>query len=772
MSKGERVSVELVGGPPWGFRLGGGADFGCALEIAKLRKNSKAAKVGLTEGDVVTVIDHQRVDSKSHGDAMKIIELAGPTLRLEIIKGVGPSAELANSSMTSDSFTTSQSEGKESLHQTRSSELKVQESNIGLSSTPSPPRRSSTPQTLTIIPSSHNQKEEEPKMADTKPAAQEPWTVDVTSYEFAKTPDGKSQTLHPIARKQPPPTSPKPKFKANTLPRKSASKKSSCPVLPSWETPPTNPNLQHVQNLAETDHPDTTIGSQSKAAPIFKVAKVDAKLQKWQPTSMKNIAYDDPRHKFNDSEMTATEQKPPATMSRSFEQPNHVINHSPAFSTVPEPPPPPALSPRRPANHIPGMVNPLICDDSQGDFGTNNLVRPDKKIYSDSAFYDSPMTVYPTIQEQVALAKEISNFLESNQNKRSRGGRMFTKRKQRAEEWSMNSQGQRRNIQQVTPHDSLDSGIPKFSMHRKEFGYNQVRHHPDPIKSKIDAAELEVIQHNQNSLCKHDTLPPNIAFDVNEALATSHGKAGQFFERRRQRAEKYIVDENNRKNWQPQASSNTLSTKPSLSSVTRPYKSPWEAAAEGKLESAFEDMPHNPAYQKPTLHSPAIQRPAESSSAYQKPVFSTQQYQPLNVITNHADTSSPGTNVKYKTFKPVNPVIKSTPSERGVPSTCTPPKQKTRLELMLEGSTSTTSATCINNSNNMSNSPRDAVKGGRTEISVASNLLHNQPTAYSSVSASSLAQPPSFTINLKRPKDYLQSSKTMSRHQSSALSAF
>lgn len=36
MSKGERVSVELVGGPPWGFRLGGGADFGCALEIAKV----------------------------------------------------------------------------------------------------------------------------------------------------------------------------------------------------------------------------------------------------------------------------------------------------------------------------------------------------------------------------------------------------------------------------------------------------------------------------------------------------------------------------------------------------------------------------------------------------------------------------------------------------------------------------------------------------------------------------------------------------------------
>ena len=39
MNKGDKVSIELVGGPPWGFRLGGGADFGCPLEIAKVRKS-------------------------------------------------------------------------------------------------------------------------------------------------------------------------------------------------------------------------------------------------------------------------------------------------------------------------------------------------------------------------------------------------------------------------------------------------------------------------------------------------------------------------------------------------------------------------------------------------------------------------------------------------------------------------------------------------------------------------------------------------------------
>ena len=156
----------------------------------------------------------------------------------------------------------------------------------------------------------------EGKGADGKPAtSSEPWTVNVTSYEFASAADSsvKPQTFHTpqpkqppptflkqpsvTSPKQPPPTSPKPKFKANTLSQKAAVEKSSCPVIPTWGEPPTNPNLHHVWN-AEANQLDANANVQTKA-PMFKVAKVDAKLQKWQPTAMKNIAFDDPRHKFN-----------------------------------------------------------------------------------------------------------------------------------------------------------------------------------------------------------------------------------------------------------------------------------------------------------------------------------------------------------------------------------------------------------------------------------------------------------------------------------------
>lgn len=35
-SNGEERVIELKDGGPWGFRLGGGAEFGCPLQVAKV----------------------------------------------------------------------------------------------------------------------------------------------------------------------------------------------------------------------------------------------------------------------------------------------------------------------------------------------------------------------------------------------------------------------------------------------------------------------------------------------------------------------------------------------------------------------------------------------------------------------------------------------------------------------------------------------------------------------------------------------------------------
>ena len=55
-------------------------------------------------------------------------------------------------------------------------------------------------------------------------------------------------------------------------------------------------------------------------------------------------------------------------------------------------------------DHLPGMVDPLIVDDTQGDFGGNPIIRPERKklqsIYRVEKFYyltwlwsDSGLTV-------------------------------------------------------------------------------------------------------------------------------------------------------------------------------------------------------------------------------------------------------------------------------------------------------------------------------------------------------------------------------------------
>lgn len=135
----------------------------------------------------------------------------------------------------------------------------------------------------------------------------EPWTVDVTSYQFTEPVSAPKQSQLVVQPKQPPPVSPKPKFKAKSLPREPvASQSKSCPVIQSWGMPPTNPVLQNAWSPATSTSAqslslDQNSNVQSKPSPVFKVSKVNAKPQKWQPTTMLNVSYDNPRHQFNSS---------------------------------------------------------------------------------------------------------------------------------------------------------------------------------------------------------------------------------------------------------------------------------------------------------------------------------------------------------------------------------------------------------------------------------------------------------------------------------------
>lgn len=107
------------------------------------------------------------------------------------------------------------------------------------------------------------------------------------------------------------------------------------------------------------------------------------------------------------------------------------------------------------------------------------------------------------------------------------------------------------------------------------------------MKEEITTDELERLEHNTENMSKHDLIPPVVAFDINSALKRSrnHGKGVEIFLRNKERAEEFVVDEENRKrNEIPNKLDHQVSN---YETFIKTYKSPWNAAWEGNIERAF-----------------------------------------------------------------------------------------------------------------------------------------------------------------------------------------
>ncbi|XP_001341280.3 synaptopodin 2-like protein isoform X1 [Danio rerio] len=86
----EEVVVTLSGGAPWGFRLQGGAEHQKPLQVAKVRKRSKACRAGLRETDELLSINDVSCGSLSHAEAMNLIDSGRGTLHLRIKRAPAP----------------------------------------------------------------------------------------------------------------------------------------------------------------------------------------------------------------------------------------------------------------------------------------------------------------------------------------------------------------------------------------------------------------------------------------------------------------------------------------------------------------------------------------------------------------------------------------------------------------------------------------------------------------------------------------------------------
>ncbi|CAL8126692.1 unnamed protein product [Orchesella dallaii] len=88
-----RKVVNLLGGPPWGFRIHGGRDTHLPLKVARVNPGSKAAKCGIRDGDLISNINGQSTEELTNVEVQKLIKKSGDRVTLELkgaTKRMGP----------------------------------------------------------------------------------------------------------------------------------------------------------------------------------------------------------------------------------------------------------------------------------------------------------------------------------------------------------------------------------------------------------------------------------------------------------------------------------------------------------------------------------------------------------------------------------------------------------------------------------------------------------------------------------------------------------
>lgn len=229
------------------------------------------------------------------------------------------------------------------------------------------------------------------------------------------------------------------------------------------------------------------------------------------------------------------------------------------------------------------------------------------KMYSDSAFYEDPAKKYPTIEEQMKLCRLISNSLTSAANKRARGAKMFAKRKRRSSKWVheghsewSSSAGDVANLDELDSELDVNEGGSKQLFSFRIPSLKQRVSSPERnTKMSMKKDEFERLR-LQAQKCDHRVVPPGTCFDIVADLKASKGRGGRLFERRKNRADKFIIDESNAKMVGPKHTRlEALLDIPPAPLKSR--QSPWQAAQsgdQGSVDAAFDHLSERERRQK------------------------------------------------------------------------------------------------------------------------------------------------------------------------------
>merc|ERR1712126_652911 len=211
----------------------------------------------------------------------------------------------------------------------------------------------------------------------------------------------------------------------------------------------------------------------------------------------------------------------------------------------------------------------------------SQLIQPKKlnlKRYSDSSFYSTSRNVFPTIDEQKQLCKLISASLFSDENRDARGIEMFKEKLSKIETFSLESQGAKMN------RNILEEYMDGQTKHVAEMPQAPIRTFLAENSFQDNAllyTSNEFSGYHQEEASTHDGITPNQAFGLIQGLKESN-RGAEIFEKRRQNADKWVVDETNVKRAPPRPVSPTINKM--MSDLNRPLQESYAATVPAVAE--------------------------------------------------------------------------------------------------------------------------------------------------------------------------------------------
>merc|ERR1719336_696822 len=173
-----------------------------------------------------------------------------------------------------------------------------------------------------------------------------------------------------------------------------------------------------------------------------------------------------------------------------------------------------------------------IMTPASAEYESGSLKRRDpKKMFTDSSFYNSKY--HPTIADQVEMAHKLSSAMFTEQNKASKGAKMYLTR--------MENSGGFQDKESVPKHDAVPNMKLVMNPEGKVTDWDDLA--PD---QRPDYSQVAV--HAAPSLSL-----PEVADPVAESLNAGVGKGGELFAKRKKKAESWIVDDNSIGRGQPSA---------------------------------------------------------------------------------------------------------------------------------------------------------------------------------------------------------------------------